>query len=189
MARLEFECRKCGKVTPAEQYKISRFCFSCGTLLNIRPQPKYWLFQFNPSIYNWFERIKEAKEPEQWLVSQHVKLISKGDFVAIWSSGQKAGIYALGTILTNPAKNPLTPSQEKYFLNKCDTGKFQERSSAYVEYFKIYLEKPLLQEECNKDCILSGMQVIKNPQGTNFRLTDAQWDRILELTNTKLTNG
>lgn len=183
MVRLEFECRRCGKIASAEQYKTSRFCSSCGTLLNARPPPKYWLFQFSPSIYNWFERIKETNEPEQWLVSHHVKLISKGDFVAIWRSGEKAGIYALGKIITNPAKNPLTNSQEKYCFKKYDVNKFKIRFSVYVEYFRVCLEKPLLKEDCHGDYILSSMSVFRNPQGTNFRLTAEQWTRILELTN------
>ncbi len=132
-------------------------------------------------MYKWFDRTRETAEPEQWLISQHAKLIRKGDFVAIWGAGQKAGIYALGQIVTIPAKNPLNHSQEKYFLNKGDIGKFQERHSAYVEYFRVCIEKPLLQEERMRDDILSSLQVFVNPQGTNFRLTTEQWNRILEL--------
>lgn len=181
MVKVEFECRRCGKIESIEQYKKSPYCQNpnCGTLLSPRPQPKHWLFQFNPITYKWFKRISETKDPEQWLVSQHFKLIKKGDLVAIWSSGQKAGIYALGRIVTTPQKEPLNPSQEQYFLNKSDISKFQEKHSAYLEYLNLFIEKPLLQEKCNKDRVLSGMQVFMNPQGTNFRLTTEQWDRIL----------
>jgi hypothetical protein len=185
LAKVEFECRKCGKTETADQYKISRFCLDCATLLTLRPQPKHWLFQFSPSLYLWFERITDTREPEQWLISQHSKLIRSGDLVAIWSSGQKAGIYALGRIMTNPKRNSLNPSQEKYFLNKDDANKFNEKHSAWVEYSKLCLEKPLLQEECRQDRALLGLQVFMNPQGTNFRLTTEQWNRILELTDEK----
>jgi len=166
-----------------EQYKNSHFCKDCETLLNLKPQPRYWLFQFNPSIYKWFDRIKETQEPEQWLVSQHFRLIREGDLVAVWGSGQKAGVYALGQIITIQGKKPLNPNQEKYYLSKSDVGKFQEKHSAYVKYFRICLDKPLLQEECNRDNILLDMQVFMNPQGTNFRLTIEQWDRIRDLTD------
>jgi hypothetical protein len=132
LAKVEFECRRCGKIESAEQYKISPFCTGCGTLLKIRPQPKHWLFQFNPATYKWFERIKETKEPEQWLISQNTRLIHKDDLVAIWGSGQKAGIYALGQLTTNPTRNPLNPDQERYFLDKEVIGKFLEKNSAYV---------------------------------------------------------
>jgi hypothetical protein len=63
-----------------------------------------------------------------------------------------------------------------------DITKFQEKHSSYVEYSKIFREKPLLQEECNQDKVLLSMQVFMNPQGTNFRLTAEQWERLLELT-------
>lgn len=182
MKNAEFECRRCGKTASAQQYEISRFCSNCGTFLVAKPQPKHWLFQFNPSIYNWFDRIKETKEPEQWLITQHASLIRKGDLVAIWSSGSKAGVYALGQITTNPAKNPLNLNQQKYFLNKAYQEKFKEKPSVYVEYTKVYMEKPLLQEVCHSDSALSGMQVFTCPQGTNFRLTAEQWNKILELT-------
>lgn len=181
LERVEFECRKCLKTVSVEQRKISPFCPACGTLLNVKPQPKHWLFQFNPSVYKWFDRLKDTKEPEQWLISQHVQLIHKGDLVAIWGSGQKAGIYALGKVITNPKKNPLNLNQEKYFLGADDISKFQEKYSAFVEYFKVCLEKPLLQEECNRDNILLNMQVLVNAQGTNFRLTFEQWCRIKAL--------
>ena len=112
-------------------------------------------------------------------------MIHKGDLVVIWSSGQKAGAYALGKIMTNPAKSILNPNQEQYFLKKDDISKFQEKYSAYVEYSKVCLEKPLLQEEFNRDKVLLDMQVFMNPQGTNFRLTEEQWSRILELIDKK----
>jgi hypothetical protein len=186
----EFECRRCGNIASAKQYETSRFCPNCGTFLTPKPQPKHWLFQFNPSIYNWFDRIKETKQPEQWLVSQHFNLIKKGDLAAIWSSGQKAGIYALGQIITNPKKEPLNPAQQKYFLNKNDIHKFQEKPSVYLEYLNLYIKKPLLQEKCSQDTTLSDMQVLISPQGTNFRLTPKQWTRILSgLTGTDNENN
>ena len=181
MARVEFECRNCKRIVSAEQYKTDAFCLTCGTRLNLKPQPKHWLFQFNPSLYRWFDRIKETQEPEQWLISQNAKLIQKGDSLAIWSSGQKAGVYALGQIITRPAKNPLNLNQQKYFLHASDVGRFQEKHSAYVRYSCIFVDRPLLQEDCNKDKTLMNLQVLIYPQGTNFRLRIEQWDRILEL--------
>ena len=150
--------------------------------LSEKPQPKHWLFQFNPSTYQWLDRIKQTKEPEQWLVSQHAKLIQKGDLVAIWGSNNKGGIYALGKIITNPAKNPLNPNQAKYFSDLAYIAKFAQKHSVYVEHFKISGENPLLEQGlCNEDKILGDLQVFLNPQGTNFRLSPEQWDRILEL--------
>ena len=155
----------------------------CGTQLDPKPQPKHWLFQFNPKIYNWLDRINQTQEPEQWLISQSSKLIHKEDLVAIWSSGQNSGIYALGKIITNPAKNPLNTDQVKYLSKPSFADKFQEKPSAFVEYFKVFVDKPILQEVCNHDSKLLDLQVLINPQRTNFPLTSEQWERIQELTN------
>lgn len=181
MVKIEYECRKCEKTVILEQSSKINYCPDCRTILGIKPQPKHWLFQFNPSIYRWFDRIKETREPEQWLINQYVKLIQKDDLVAVWCSGKQAGVYALGQIISIPAKSFLNPNQEKYFLNKSDIVKFQENLSAYVEYDQVYLENPLLPEECKEDNVLSEMQVFAKPQGTNFRLTPEQWQRIEEL--------
>jgi len=185
MLYAEFECQKCGKVVSIEQYKIDRFCPSCGTLLRLRLRPKPWVFQFNPAIYKWFDRIKQNRETEQWLTSRHVSDIREGDKVVIWASGEKAGVYAIGEIVKNPRKSPLAPEQEKYWANKEDVCKFQEKYSVIIKYLKVIIDRPLLEDECSKDPILSDMPVLKQPQGTNFPLTKEQWNRILELLDKK----
>ncbi len=177
----EFECRQCGKIVFIENPTKTMFCPKCGTLIHLRPQPKHWLFQFSPKIYNWFDRIRETNEPEQWLISQHAKIINKDDLVAIWSSGQKSGVYAIGQITTNPEKSPLKPEQEKYFSDKSFIEKFRDNHSAIVQYSKIFLERPLLSEECNRDSVLLGMDVFMNPHRTNFHLSPEQWNKIVEL--------
>jgi DNA-directed RNA polymerase subunit RPC12/RpoP len=185
LAKVEYVCRKCGKVVTVEQFKLSRFCpdVNCGTLLFEKPQPKHWLFQFNPSTYKWLDRIKVTQEPEQWLVSQHAKLIQRGDLVAIWGSNHNGGIYALGEIITNPTKNPLNSNQIRYFSDIDYIAKFVEKPSVYVKHFKVFGEKPLLdQGVCSEDVMLGELQVLMNPQGTNFRLSLEQWDRIIEIT-------
>jgi hypothetical protein len=129
-------------------------------------------------------RAKDTQQPEQWLVSQHAKLISKGDLVVIWGAGRLGGVYALGQIVTIPAIVPLNNQQLRYFSKLEETVKFKDKPSAYVEYFKVSTDKPLLtQTVCSQDKILVGLQVFMNPQGTNFRLGAEQWDRVLALIN------
>ena len=178
MLNAEFGCRKCGKAVSFNQYKLNRFCPDCGTLL--RPV-RYWIFQFNPEIYEWFNWIKENRETEQWLASQHAREIREGDRVVIWASGGKAGVYAMGEIMANLSKRPLNPAQEKYWKRKEDIRKFLEKNSVIIKYLKVIVAKPLLEDECSNDPILSSMEILKQSQGTNFPLTMGQWKRILEL--------
>jgi 5-methylcytosine-specific restriction protein B len=139
------------------------------------------MFQFNPKIYRWFDRIRDTQEPEQWLTSQHSKYIHKGDLVAIWASGEKAGINALGQIITDPSKAQLKVDQVKYWIDKANISKFQENKSVLVKYLKIIKETPLLEDECQNNPTLLGLQVFINPQGTNFSLQYEQWQKITEL--------
>lgn len=182
MLQTEYECRHCRKVVSIEQHMKNRYCPSCGTLLSKPLRPKPWVFQFNPSTYRWFDRLKENKETEQWLTSRHVRDIREGDKVAIWASGEKAGIYAIGEIVTNPKMNPLDPKQEKYWTNKEDICKFEENCSVIVKYSKVIIDRPLLESKCHSDPFLADMAVLKGAQGTNFSLTRKQWNRIVELT-------
>lgn len=88
--------------------------------------------------------------------------------VAIWASGERAGIYAIGEIVTNPRGKSLNPEYEKYWTRKGDICKFQEKNSVIIKYSSYFLDRPLLEDECSKDPVLSAMRVLKNPQGTNF---------------------
>ncbi len=182
----EHRCRKCEKVFSLKEYLSTLFCSSCGAHIPSQPQPKHWLFQFNPKIYDWFGRQKECTDNEQWLTSQNSKVIRKDDLVAICSSGPNSpGIYALGCVLTNPAKKPLNALQEKYFKNRNFIEKFRENSSVEVNYLRTLIDKPLLQDECNHDPHLLDMQVFMNPHGTNFCLSNTQFNRIKELLEQK----
>ncbi len=125
--------------------------------------------------------MKEKRETEQWLTSRHIGDIHEGDKVAIWASGEKAGIYAVGEIITNPRKSPLNPEQEKYWTNKEDARRFGENYSVTVKYSKVITNRPLLENLCHTDPILSDMVVLKAVQGTNFSLTKMHWNRIMEL--------
>ena len=185
MSDAEFECRKCGKVVSFEQYRLNHFCPRCGTHLTLRRQPNYWVFQFNPTIYAWFDRMKGNRETEQWLTSQHARDIHEGDKVAIWASGDKAGVYAIGEIVVNPRKRPPNLEQEKYWTKKADVYKFREKNSVIIKYLKVIIDRPLLEDKCSRDPVLSAMAILKQSQGTNFPLTKEQWNRILELMDEK----
>ena len=57
---------------------------------------RYWIFQFNPKIYLWFERMTDTdgKKPEQWLASRYSEYMKTGDFVCIRASGKIGGSAA-----------------------------------------------------------------------------------------------
>jgi predicted RNA-binding protein with PUA-like domain/DNA-directed RNA polymerase subunit RPC12/RpoP len=181
MSTREFVCRRCGNLVSSKQYELEKFCPKCGTRLSPRRQPKHWIFQFNPATYGWFDWIKEGRETEQWLTAQYAKEIREGDKVAIWSSGKESGVYAMGEILENPSIRPLSQEQAIYFKEEKDVDKFRWKKSVLVRYLKKIIDKPLLKENCSKDPILATLEILKRSEGTNFPLTEEQWDRIWKL--------
>ena len=189
MGDLEYKCRRCGNVVSSQQYISDRFCPDCGTFLSPGDRLRHWMFQFNPAMYAWFDWIKENMETEQWLTSRYARRICTGDKVVIWASGEKAGVYAIGEIVTNSTKRPLNAEQEKYWTNKEDILKFLEKPSVIIKYSKVVIDRPLLEDACSKDPVLSDMAVLMQPQGTNFQLSNAQWHRILEMIDSARPRG
>jgi hypothetical protein len=133
--------------------------------------------------------MKENKETEQWLVSRYAKVVFRGDNVAIWATGSRAGIYAIGEVFENPSERTLNPEQEKYWTKRTNTDKFLRGNSVTVKYLRVEIDKPILEEGCRKDPVLSTMENLKQPQGTNFSLTKEQWNRIVELFDGGPTDG
>jgi hypothetical protein len=175
----ELVCRLCGRIVLKENKRL--FCDVCGTHLIKRPFPSYWIFQFNPRIYRWLDRIRETQEPERWLTSQNSKEMHIGDLAIIWSAGGKAGIYGFARITTDPSIGQPNTSDTKYWVDKTVLLKFQEYNSVTLQYLETMVENPILEDKCHNDSILQSLQVFMNPQGTNFRLSLEQWMRIGEL--------
>lgn len=64
-----------------------------------------WIFQGNPDKYRLENALQNEKE-EWWNLNQHAKSVRTGDRALIWISGEKAGIYAIGSVLTDPEVRP-----------------------------------------------------------------------------------
>jgi hypothetical protein len=179
----EYECRKCKTHTFVCRPFPDLPCPLCGSLLTPAPKPRYWIFQFNPNIYLWFERMKNTagKKPEQWLASRHGEYMKKGDFVAIWASGKKAGIYALGQLITYATENPLNADDYRYWRKEEAANKFLYCKSVWVEYLKNLSNNPIYELECKKDETLADMTILVRQQATNFQISFNQWQRIVML--------
>ncbi len=178
----KYSCWKCGKNITVKQRDSYYTCSKCGILLREAPKILYWIFQFNPKTYRWFDRMKETRRPEQWLASQDSERMKKGDFVAVWASGKSAGVFALGQMVTYATDMSLSADDEKYWRNKQAIDKFLYHKSVLVEYSRDLSTCPLLESRCSADDILKKLCVLNHLQATNFIITPEQWGRIVELT-------
>lgn len=142
-----------------------------------------WIFQANPTRYDIYTSLRLESE-ENWNLNQHAKKIKAGDRALIWLCGDTAGIYAVGTIVTNPELKPDSETGQGYWTDKREGKRVKSRVS--VRYERILLDNPLLKAYLLCDPALWNLKIIKNARGTNFSVTHDEWLAIKEWLDIKL---
>jgi predicted RNA-binding protein with PUA-like domain len=148
----------------------------------------YWLFQSNPQYYRIFDAIQDFAQIH-WTVNRFQKEMSIGDGILIWVSGRKeAGIYALAKLIETPKMLDYLPDLDYWIDNKRNAQDIH-KLYAIIQVTYQLLEHPLLKDELKKDAILQELNVISQPQSTNYRVTLEQWERVQSLINFFPENG
>jgi 5-methylcytosine-specific restriction enzyme B len=141
------------------------------------PTAKVWIFQANPKRYDLLEFLAEpSTQPgmiDDWTLRQHVKEVSAGDTVLLWTAGGQAGIYATGTIV---GESFMRPRQDWEPENA-------PAESPTIQYRldRILLDHPVLRRDLVNHPVLKDLAVIRQPQGTNFGVTEQQWQALRPL--------
>lgn len=136
----------------------------------------YWLFQANPKYYRIIDAIRDF-EQMIWLVTRYAKDIVPGDGVLVWKSGDQAGIYAIAEIIES-SKIIENPTDIGYWI---DTSRIATKPCAKIRFTSKLLEKPLLKENLKQDSVLKNLIVIRQPNATNYKVTQHEWQRVHEL--------
>ena len=136
----------------------------------------YWLFQGNPKYYRIIDGIRDFTQMP-WLVTRYAKEMQPGDGVLIWISGKEAGLYAIAEIIEVPKLMQEVPDIG-YWLDKSRLG---EKPFATIRFTDKLLDRPLLRSELKQDPALSTLIVIRQPNGTNFKVSPEEWRRVYEL--------
>lgn len=134
-----------------------------------------WIFQANPTMYDIHTSLAVEAE-EYWNCNQHYAKIKVGDRVLIWISGKKAGVYALGTVTTDPIIRPDSPIGQRYWTDP-QNGR-RERRRVKVKYEKVFLSKPLYRDFLQCDPELWNLAIFAQPIGTNFPVDEDEWQAI-----------
>ncbi len=131
-----------------------------------------WIFQVNPSIFDIDGAIRELKEMT-WKVNRYREKIHAGDTVYLWRSGENAGIVGAGKILSEPAllKDLET---EKRFIQPKAAGENSDEFVGVRISIEYVLEPTVSRQELLNDPLLRSMQILLQPQGTNFALSDEE---------------
>lgn len=139
----------------------------------------YWLFQANPQYHRILEAIRDLSEIP-WLVTRYRQYIQPGDGVLIWVAGERAGIYAIATVVSPP--QIFLPDKIADLDYWTDLGKVRTtKPRTTLRFIRKLLGQPLRKSELRFDRTLRELEVIHNPSSTNFKITPAQWQRVHQL--------
>lgn len=61
------------------------------------------------------------------------------------------------------------------------TSRIGTRPCAKIRFTSKLLEKPLLREDLKLDSVLKTLMVIRQPNCTNYKMTQQEWQRVHEL--------
>lgn len=138
---------------------------------------RVWIFQANPRMYDLVGFLTQpSTQPgtvDTWQLRQHERDVNDGDTVLLWTAGENAGIYATGTILGAPFDQPRRPWEGE------DRPDSSRAVSFRVEH--ILLDRPILRRDLLDHPVLKDLRIIRQPTGTNFPVTDAQWESLRPL--------
>lgn len=149
-----------------------------GTVLN---PGNVWLFQANPAkehtefpqeLVSTADTEDAAQWQWTWSVTKHASSMKPGDRVIFWFSGPTAGIYGSGLLMDEPGDDDPDPI----------TG---SHTSVPVWVNINHAHAPLLKVDLVSDPKLGDLTVIKVPNGTNFKATQANWDAYISHIGTR----
>ena len=143
-----------------------------------------WIFQANPKRYDILNALDDSNiGVNHWLINQHKNYISKGDLCLIWMSGKDGGIYAAGEIVSNPEYLIDSEAESKYWFS--DEDKERKKLRVKFVYKNNFVNNPLYREEIKNVTGLKNLSIFRQPQGTNFLVTDNEWKIISEMIQKK----
>jgi len=140
-----------------------------------------WIFQANPDNYKIFEAIKDESIGPiiHWNIKQYANEIHIGDIALIWVSGKKAGIYFIGEIISMPTMLIETVSERKYWTDKNENP--SKNLLVKLNIFQDLTANPVLKEKIKHIENTKNLSIIKQPRGTNFKVTYGEWETLKEL--------
>jgi len=141
-------------------------------------QKQVWLFQANPKHWDLEHKLQTVSpsDEDDWTVTRYREEMSPGDTVVLWQGGPKAGVYAVGELVGEPFERELPPWRPP----KNDGS---ETEWAISFRYERILQSPITRERLLENRELRSLQVLRAPQGTNFRVTEWEWEVLNALLN------
>lgn len=145
-------------------------------------QSKVWMFQANPDRYDVVKALTDeevTKNEDTWEVSRYSKEICAGHLGLIWMSGKEGGIHAVVDITSNPQMMLDSEQSTKYWVSESDKRQMMLRVK--IRYKLVLVNNPTFRQELKNIAELQDMEIFRRPIGTNFKVTNDEWQVILGL--------
>ncbi len=171
-----------GKTFKTKQYATEFLSKYVESMIesNNSPEKQVWIFQANPNKFDVIGAINDKELTEDvWTVSRYTKKIKKGDIGLIWISGENAGIYAQINILSNPEMMLESEASIKHWKS-LDHKNIEEMRVRYNYKYK-FTDNPILRSDLLKIKELENLEIIKQSQGTNFKVNNEEWEILSKL--------
>lgn len=138
---------------------------------------RVWVFQSNPKMFDFRDFLRRPDvgpgTTDHWLLRQHVDDVADGDTVLLWVSGPDAGIYATGTITGESFVRP----RETWEPSDAP----DESTAIAYRLDRSLLDHPVLRADLINNQILQNLSIVKQPTGTNFKVTSEQWEMLRKI--------
>ncbi|WP_199444070.1 EVE domain-containing protein [Umezawaea beigongshangensis] len=132
-------------------------------------EPRHWVLQLNPrkwDVWTWWERLEEPAG--SLTVSKRLGEVRPGDRVALWISGEAAGVYALGTITSTPYE---ATAFDEHWIDPPERGHVVD-----VRFDRFLFDDPLTKRALVADPVFAGALIVRMPRNANpILLTPQQW--------------
>jgi hypothetical protein len=137
--------------------------------------PRWWVFQSNPGLYDLSGALRDLKGTT-WRVTRFADEIREGDRVFLWQAGEAGGIRGLSTVSggVTTGDRPADP-----YVLAPDVLRPADRR-VELRFDEVYA-RGLPRERVRETPGLEGLDILRAPQGTNFKLSATQAERLVAL--------
>jgi hypothetical protein len=144
------------------------------------PGENIWLFQANAKLFDLAEEIKKMQvdDIDHWTVTSSYKRMKPGDQVVLWLAGPHGGVFGTGELVSEPYWHEFEPDEAPWVKPDKDGVKRIRRVD--FRYTRIR-EEPIGRALLQDHPVLRGLEVFRFANATNFKVTEEQWNALLEL--------
>jgi predicted RNA-binding protein with PUA-like domain len=139
----------------------------------------HWILQFNPAKWRIRDFFDDGRDSGVWTVRRYLHDISAGDDFAIWFSGRRSGVAALGKVTRGASFGSVAAEDERYWTEGHERE--QHRWTIPVRFTQHFLDDPIPRSELTSDDRFKHSLIIRCAGGANpFPVEPSAWKAITD---------